>query len=187
MGVISIAKRIKAPFQNIARGMTQQHAAVASHLGVTRRNFLAGGIALGSIVVRRPTPQQPAIWFPEEIGENDLSSYPCDPNADELYSDAYRVLQPNPVVITANAIQIAQENRKRKEMFLVNVGTAAILIAFGFFPTTTVYTLPLQACATANDGTGGIIIDQAWRGTVFAILAANQSSNGSLLFTELPE
>jgi hypothetical protein len=67
------------------------------------------------------------------------------------------------------------------------VSTVSILIAFGFVPTTVLYTLPLQACAIANDGTGGIIIDAEWQGSVWAILAANAPSNGALLFTELPE
>lgn len=127
------------------------------------------------------------LWFPEDIGENELSTYPCDPTGDPAYTDQYRILNQNPVVVTAVPIQLALENRKRKEMFLVNVSTSTILVAFGFVPTTTIYTLPLQACGIANDGTGGIIIDQAWQGTVWAILQAGAAGNGAMLFTELPE
>jgi hypothetical protein len=135
----------------------------------------------------------PGIWFPDDDGES-LESGGSDPDstypAHEVGSkvlDQYRTLNQNPVPITNSPIQLALENRSRKEMIIVNVGVLSILIAFGFSPTSTVFTMPLQACAIANDGTGGIIVDQAYKGSVWAVLSGGQAGSGSLLFTEIPE
>jgi hypothetical protein len=123
-------------------------------------------------------------WFPEDQvpGGGAAPSYPNAPS--QVYSDQYRVLFPNPISVGTSVLQIALANRTRKEMILVNVGTATIYVGFGFNPTPTNYSIFLQPCSAANDGTGGIMIDEAWKGTVFVLAAG--ASGGLVNFTEIP-
>jgi hypothetical protein len=187
MGLIRLARGMSRPIRGAARTMNARHVAVVQHLLARNRRpaieteevpTIGGGLSL---------EDDSGLWFPDDVNQAQLSSYPCDEfSGDKPYTDQYRVLNQNPVTVTANPIQLALENRRRASLFIVNVSTSSILIGFGFAPTTTVYTLPLQACGSVNDGTGGIIIDEIWRGTVWAILAAG-APNGALLFTELPD
>lgn len=153
------------------------------------KNRLALGIAAAKNIalgMRCAPCAPPSVWFPDDGVVELFSTYPAS-EIDLKVLDQYRTLNANPVAVTNQPIQLALENRSRKEMLIVNVGVAAIVIAYGFSPTSSVYTMPLQACAVANDGTGGVIVDQAFKGQVWAVLAANQAGNGSLLFTEIPE
>lgn len=134
---------------------------------------------------RRVCPVRP--WFPEDDALETLSTYE---NVGEKILDQYRVLNQNPVNIPAagspnSVIQLLLENRSRKEFIIVNVGTGALVIGFGFFPTPTNYSIPLQACGVANDGTGGIAISDAWKGAVWCGPAAN-SIGSQVIVTEIP-
>jgi hypothetical protein len=191
MGLIRLARGISRPMRRAAHGVNARHAAILRQLQARYRvpqptietdevPMIGGGLSL-------ETPGN-GLWFPDDVTENQLSSYPCDEaSGDKPFTDQYRVLNQNPVTITSDAKQLALENHNRAEMFIVNVSTVSILIAFGFIPTSTVYTLPLQACGIANDGTGGVIISDQWQGQVWAILAAGAAGNGALLFTEIPK
>lgn len=123
-------------------------------------------------------------WFPEDqiAAGGAAPSYPNAPS--QIYTDQYRVLFQNPISVGTSVLQIALANRTRKEMILVNVGTATIYVGFGFNPTPTNYSIFLQPCSAANDGTGGILIDEAWKGTVFVLAAG--ASGGLVNFTEIP-
>lgn len=152
--------------------------------GMTRRNLLA---ALG---LAPAMAAEADVWFPDDEIENQLSTYPCAPDTgDTVYRDKYFPLQPNPVSIPNGPapVQLARENVTRTQMFIVNVDVVPLLIGFGFPPTTTVYSVPLAACGGANDGTGGIIVDSLFKGAIWAIVAANQIQNGTVLFNEIFE
>jgi len=66
-------------------------------------------------------------------------------------------------------------NSKRKGFLIQNTGTTIIKLAFGSAssaPTQTVYHIALKDCAAANDGSGGVYVDDAWTGDVWAISSA---------------
>ena len=61
-------------------------------------------------------------------------------------------------------------NAKRKGFVVQNTGTTVLYLSLGTtLPTATVYHIALKAASSANDGTGGIYIDDGWIGAVNAI------------------
>lgn len=189
MGILTLKRALMRPLQRGAHQVNAKHAQILSQ--ISRRSALKGlasipaAFHLLGVSEDQQTANRSGLWFPEDLDENELSTYPCDPNSgDQLYKDAYHPLNQNPVVLGAGALQLAQENRRRSSMFIVNVGITGVLVSFGFIATSTVYTLPLAACASANDGSGGVIVDEVWKGTVWAIPASGATS-GTVLFTEL--
>lgn len=74
-------------------------------------------------------------------------------------------------------------NAKRKGLIIQNTGTHALYFAYGTTdPTTTVYHFALKACDSANDGTGGVWIDDSWIGPVRVISAGG---GGTYVLTEI--
>lgn len=81
---------------------------------------------------------------------------------------------------TAGSILMANDQRGRLK--IQNTGTTIIYIALGTVnPTVTVYHTALAACTIANDGTGGILIDDGWTGEVRAI---GSGAGGSVVIEE---
>lgn len=192
MGLIKLVRGISRPVQSQVSKMTAQHRGVLDSMVATRRQILAVGplAAVGALMgssTPAPAPSS-GLWFPEDPLESQLSTYPCDPNTpDTQYRDKYFPLQPNPVTVAVgpSATQLARENKTRTQMFIVNADVVPLLIGFGFPPTFTNYSLPMAACASANDGNGGIIVDANFKGAVWAIVGANQLQNGTVLFNEI--
>lgn len=66
-------------------------------------------------------------------------------------------------------------NPRRKGFIIQNTGTTIIKLAFGAVesePSGTAYHVALKACSLANDGTGGLYMDDAWVGGVWGISSA---------------
>jgi hypothetical protein len=93
----------------------------------------------------------------------------------------YSASSPASTAVTDTASTILEANSGRNELIIANIGTTTIYLCFGQTPTTSAYHVPLAPCATANDGTGGILISDVWKGDVQAIAV----SSGTVSVTEL--
>lgn len=135
---------------------------------------------LGRPACVRPVP----VWFPEDLGDASMSTYSGEINVAAKTADQLRVLNANPVTVTGQ-LQLLLENRSRKEFIISNVGTGALVLGFGFPPTPTNFTMPLPASQNAFDGSGGILISDAWKGAVWVNVASGSTSS-QVIVTEIP-
>ena len=72
--------------------------------------------------------------------------------------------------IGTTAGQIFADRPSRRGLCIQNTGATVIKVNLGLStPTQTVYHIALKACASANDGSGGVYLDDAWTGPVQAI------------------
>ena len=79
--------------------------------------------------------------------------------------------------------QIVSPDEDRKGVIIQNTGTTVIKLVLGSgTPTQTVYHMALGACAGANDGTGGIYVDDSWTD---AIQAISSGAGGTIAITEI--
>lgn len=122
-------------------------------------------------------------WFPDDQIPSSPQTY-SGPDIVQKTQDQYRTLVQNPVTVGIVVLQLCLENRSRKELIIVNTGITTIYVGFGFTPTPTNFTIFLSPCTVANDGTGGSLISDAWKGAVFAISSA---AGGIVNFAEIPE
>lgn len=84
--------------------------------------------------------------------------------------------------IGTTAATILAANEARRSVIIQNTGTTTIKLLFGTgTPTQTVYHVALKACGIADDGSGGVYSDDAWRG---AIRAISSGAGGTLVITE---
>jgi len=84
--------------------------------------------------------------------------------------------------VTDTAGVILYANGRRKGLVVQNTGTTIIKLAFGSTsPTQGAYHVALSACTVANDGSGGIYVDDAWAGEVRAI---SSTAGGTIVTTE---
>ena len=81
---------------------------------------------------------------------------------------------------TAAAV-VLPADAKRKCFTVQNTGVTVIKLGFGATPTQTVYHMALQAAAGADDGSGGVYIDDSWTGVVWAI---SSSAGGTAVIAE---
>lgn len=175
MGVLNLMKTVRAPFQSIAQRMTQQHTRVATAL----HPLLATSpnpIAAGASDLDDPNSLEDCI-------SDTCSSYAGEIDTQQVSGGITAPLFQNPVPVALSAFMIARENSSRREIMLVNVGIVAIYIGYGFPPTSTNYSVALVACSSPNDGTGGIWINDSWKGPVFVL--AGGASGGAVNFTEI--
>lgn len=78
---------------------------------------------------------------------------------------------------------ILAQNHKRKSVIVQNTGTSIIKLTLGAtLPTATAYHVALAACTAANDGKGGVWIDDGWIGAVNALSSA---AGGTCVVTEI--
>jgi hypothetical protein len=64
-------------------------------------------------------------------------------------------------------------NEARKRFHLINRGTTIIYVAYGQNnPSSTTYHFSLKPCTVAEDGTGGVLIDNQWTGEVRVVSSA---------------
>lgn len=90
---------------------------------------------------------------------------------------------PAQTTIGATAALVVRANPKRKGLIVQNTGGTVIKLTFGdTLPTQTVYHVALGACAVADDGKGGVWIDDGWVGAVNAISSA---ADGTFVLTEI--
>lgn len=83
---------------------------------------------------------------------------------------------------TAAQLIAATTNEARRSLVIQNTGTTTIKLAFGATsPTQSVYHVALKACGIADDGSGGIYADDAWRGAVQVI---SSGAGGTVVVTE---
>ena len=94
----------------------------------------------------------------------------------------------NPVAVgifSAGFIQVLFLNKARKQWVLQNTGTTVIFVKLGNPPnagTTLDYSFALPPCTAADDGTGGLIIDDLWKGAVFV---TSKTAGGIVHITEM--
>ena len=85
--------------------------------------------------------------------------------------------------VSGTAGQILAANADRKGLVIQNTGTTTIYLLLGSgTPTTTVYHVALKAAASADDGSGGAYLDDAWTG---AVQAVGSGAGGTLVITEI--
>lgn len=90
---------------------------------------------------------------------------------------------PVQTTIGTTAAVILLPNALRKCLILQNTGTSILKFTFGItLPTATVFHYALAACGSANDGTGGVYIDDNWVGAVSMISSA---AGGTFVLTEI--
>jgi hypothetical protein len=79
--------------------------------------------------------------------------------------------------------QLLATNRARRGLVIQNTGTTILYLVLGSAtPTSSAYHVALGACASANDGKGGVYNDDAWIGAVQAISSA---PGGTCCLTEV--
>jgi len=79
------------------------------------------------------------------------------------------VSAPAQTSIGTTAAEFLAASPKRKCFTVQNTGLTVIKLAFGATPTQTVYHMALQVAAGADDGSGGVYIDDSWTGVVNGI------------------
>lgn len=85
--------------------------------------------------------------------------------------------------VTGTASTILTANESRRGFVIQNTGTTKIYITLGTdTPTTSVYHFALAACTGANDGLGGVYIDDVWTGAVQAI---SSGAGGTCVITAI--
>jgi hypothetical protein len=85
--------------------------------------------------------------------------------------------------VGAVAGQILAANATRRGLMIQNTGATVLYLVLGSgTPTTTVYHVALKACASGDDGSGGIFLDDSWTGAVQAIGSAG---GGTCVITEI--
>lgn len=81
------------------------------------------------------------------------------------------------------AAQVLASNSSRKQFMIQNTGTTVLKFRLDSTdPTQTVYHFALSACASADDGTGGVYVSDLYTGVVKAISA---TSGGTMVITEI--
>lgn len=81
------------------------------------------------------------------------------------------------------AAQVLAANSARKQFMIQNTGTTVLKFRLDATdPTQTVYHFALSACASADDGTGGVYVSDLYTGVVKAISA---TSGGTMVITEI--
>lgn len=97
-------------------------------------------------------------------------------------SPAFAVSTPVQGSISTTAAVALAENQKRKGFMLQNTGTTTLKGTYGTTdPTQTVYHFALSACTVANDGKGGVLVENAWVGAVRII---SDAVSGTYVVTE---
>lgn len=83
-----------------------------------------------------------------------------------------------------NFVQVLPLNKTRRAFIILNVGNTVIAVSYDSPPSVSggKYTTLLQASGVAADGTGGLMIDELWKGTVYLQSA---SGTGTVNVTEL--
>lgn len=93
------------------------------------------------------------------------------------------VLTPAQTSVSNVAGLLIATNRSRRGFIIQNTGTTTIYLSLGAVnPTTSAYHVALKACTGANDGSGGIYVDDSWIGAVQAISSA---PGGTVVLTEV--
>lgn len=85
--------------------------------------------------------------------------------------------------VGAAAAAACAANPKRKGLIIQNTSTRILYFTYGTGdPTSSVYHFALKACSSANDGTGGVWIDDSWIGPVRVIASG---ASGTYVLTEI--
>lgn len=85
--------------------------------------------------------------------------------------------------LSDTSAQLLAANNNRKGLVVQNTGTTVIKLILGAGTVTqSVYHVALQAAAAADDGSGGVYLDDAWTGAVQGISSA---AGGTLVITEV--
>lgn len=109
---------------------------------------------------------------------------PCKPKGKGTQPSVQKIYTTNPVSlpnIPSTLIMLYNPNRTR--FTITNVGTTIVYIALGRPATASNYDHSLPGCTNANDGTGGVIIDEDFIGDVWAIPSG---TGGTIAITEQP-
>lgn len=90
---------------------------------------------------------------------------------------------PAQTAVGTTAGQVLAATSARRGLIIQNTGTTILYVVLGAStPTASVYHVALAACTGANDGKGGIYIDDAWIGAVQMIGSA---AGGTCVITEV--
>lgn len=89
-----------------------------------------------------------------------------------------------PDTLGRTTLQILAANPNRKQLIIANFGTTVIAVKYLTGPNAAQgdWTFLLQASGVAGDGTGGLLIDEMWKGPVWVQSA---SGTGQVNLTEL--
>lgn len=84
------------------------------------------------------------------------------------------VSDPAQTTVNATAAQLLAANGSRRGLIVQNTGATVIYLGLGTATVTaSAYHVALAACTNANDGLGGIYLDESWTGAVQAISSAD--------------
>jgi hypothetical protein len=89
----------------------------------------------------------------------------------------------NQVVVGTAAVELLVSDAARRRALIQNTGTTVIYIGYGADPTTTVYYIALAPGVSADDGRGGVLIEEMYNGSIRAISSA---SGGTVVVTKHP-
>lgn len=127
-----------------------------------------------------------ASFFPSQCRPASLSpSAQAAASAGNGQASVIKLFTVNPITVpaTVGGIKLMLANANRLRWSVTNVSTDIIFLGLGKIPTATSYDHVLPACVTsANDGSGGVIVDETWLGEIFAIALVG----GAVAITEDP-
>jgi len=89
-----------------------------------------------------------------------VAVYLVDANGNQVSSgtNASSATAPAQTSVGTTASTILAANSSRIQVIVQNTGTTVIKLALGATPTQTVYHVALQACSSADNGTGGTLV-----------------------------
>lgn len=86
----------------------------------------------------------------------------------------------NSVAITTSAGTVLVPNGNRLAWFVQNLATTPLYVKMGAGASATVFDFILKGCAVQDDGSGGYISDEIFKGTVSVYAAAVRCKAGAL-------
>ena len=90
---------------------------------------------------------------------------------------------PTRVNVGTSAGSLVAANTVRRRLIIQNTGTTTLYLNYGTGnPTGTVYTIALKAGTAADDGTGGLLVDDNYTGSVQGL---SSGTGGEAVVTEL--
>jgi hypothetical protein len=119
-----------------------------------------------------------SIFKPTPTALGDHQAIAPQPSVQKLFQSIN-----NPITVGTVALQIMLANPNRTSFTVTNVGTTTIYVGYGRVPSINSFEQALQACTVANNGSGGVLIDEEFLGTIFVI---SNAIGGAVALIEEP-
>lgn len=146
------------------------------------RQSSADRLNTSSVLLNRNTPKKKfsiCDLFRKPEGPTTLAQVKPTPQPSVI-----KLYTTNPISIGTTPQQIMLANPNRLGWRVTNIGTTIIYIGVGKVPSNTIYDHILPGCTgSANDGTGGVLVDDLYLDAVWAVSSA---SGGSIALVEKP-